>query len=490
MATKVGGTDLINDSGNLVNFTDLDAKYDEMYPTVQTVGSGQSSIDLSYAIVKVTVTSNNYPYTFANVGLGNVCTIIVDTTANGYVPVFPERESGQLYWPVAGRPNWSSHRYWVITVIGVGRIPSSGVDVRATYFGHDDPASAANPIPAGTLQILSEPNIGVYGYAEDIDPISAAPAQSEASMFVSISNTNGVFTAIAYGGNDNSIDRKYNASGSPVYTDFQPNTTTIYTGPNGVTPTGWRIVYGPTSNPTQFDTGWRAAGSATASVSSSINQVNSEGSATTSGTRVAQLWGRASGYDDTLLATVRLVAEAYSEVYDDSDGGVPTCFVGNARIAIMNGGNVELKSLEEAHPAWHASNAAGNTWVSLGSNNVTSNILDFEKYVGRYPIYRFNGGDYFVTGGHPFLTTEGWKCANLNVGQTIRPDLELSQLEVGDRLIKYNFITNNYYEEELTSIEFKIQPTAIYQLDVEGPDSGSATGNDTYIVNGYVVHNK
>ena len=171
-------------------------------------------------------------------------------------------------------------------MIGVGRLSSSGVDVRATYFGHDDPVSSSNPIPAGTLQILSEPNIGLWGYAADVQPLANAPASSEASMFVRLSNTNGVFTATAFGGNDNDTDRKYNASGSPVYTDFDPNTITIYTGPNGVTPTGWRIVYGPTSNPTQFDTGWQTSGNAITSVSSTINQVNSEGSATTAGTRV------------------------------------------------------------------------------------------------------------------------------------------------------------------------------------------------------------
>lgn len=476
MATKVGGNDLINDSGNLVNFTDLDSKYDAMYPDVQTVSSGQSSIDLSYAVVKVTVTSNNYPYTFANVALGNVCTIIVDTTANGYVPVFPERESGELYWPITGRPNWSSHRYWVITVIGVSRIPSSGVDVRATYFGHDDPGSVSNPIPAGTLYSVAEPNVGFYSYSSATDPTSASAYATSGISLRVLSNR---FHAIGFEGSGNDYSRRYDAGGGYTTVDASA-TIDLYNGPVGVTPTGWRLVYGPTSNPTQFDTGWKTSGVANHEAYASVS-VFDFGSGSDNRVAVVQLWGRASGYDDTVLATIRLQAEAYAEVTG--------CFTGDSRVAIMNNGNVELKTIGEAHPEWHAANAAGNSWVALGRDNTTNNILDFEKYVGRYPIYSFNGGDYFVTGGHPFLTTEGWKCADLNVGQHIRPNLEMSQLEVGDRLIKYNFITSKYYEEELTSIEFEIQRAAVYQLDVDGPDSDTV-GNDTYIVNGYVVHNK
>jgi len=484
MATKVGGTDLINDSGNLVNFTDLDAKYDGMYPDVQTVGSGQSSIDLSYAVVKVTVTSNNYPYTFANVGLGNVCTIIVDTTANGYVPVFPERESGQLYWPVAGRPNWSSHRYWVITVIGVGRLSSSGVDVRATYFGHDDPASAANPISAGTLLCEANPDEGFFAYASDVVS-DGSGASAYATAGLSFRSISGAFDAIGYEGSGNDYARRYNPGGG--YTTVGGSSTiTLYTGPNGITPTGWRLVYGPTSNPTQFDTGWKTSGVATCEAYASAS-AGSGNSQTDNDYVVAALWGRASGYDDTVLATIRLHARAYAE---------SSCFIGSARIALKNQDSIRLSTMEDAYHGWQAQQSANEisdveyNEIAIGNENAENKILEFRKKVGRYRLYGFNTEEPFVTGGHPFLTTDGWKCFNEEAGQTIRPDLNPTQINVGDRLIKYNFITNSYFEEEITSIIETFESCAVYSIDVEGPDSESATGNDTYIVNGYVVHNK
>jgi hypothetical protein len=76
------------------------------------------------------------------------------------------------------------------------------------------------------------------------------------------------------------------------------------------------------------------------------------------------------------------------------------------------------------------------------------------------------------------------------VGQGQQPELNITKIEIGDRLIKYNFITNSYYEEAITSINETYSQCNIYSVDVEGPDSESDQGNDTYIVNGYVVHNK
>ena len=484
MATKVGGTDLINDSGSLVNFTDLDAKYDGMYPDIQTVGSGQSSIDLSYAVVKVTVTSNNYPYTFANVALGNVCTIIVDTTANSYVPVFPERESGQLYWPVAGRPTWANHRYWVITVIGVGRLSSSGVDVRATYFGYDDPPSASNPIPAGTLLCVSNPTVGFKGTASDIDNTGSG-ASATASAGITLRSLNGEFEGFGYEGSGNDISYRYNAGGGSTVVDAS-GTIGLYEGPTGITPTGWRLVYGPTSNPTQFDTGWKTSGVATYSVQANASVGVSQSTSDTE-IRVVQLWGRASGYDDTLLATIRIEAYAYAE---------SNCFIGNARIALKNQDSIRLSTMEDAYHGWKAQQLANQisdveyNEIAIGSENSENKILEFRKSVGRYELYGFNSEEPFVTGAHPFLTTDGWKCFNGEAGQRTRPNLNITQLSVGDRLIKYNFITNSYYEEEITSITKSLESIAVYSVDVEGPDSESASGNDTYIVNGYVVHNK
>ena len=83
-----------------------------------------------------------------------------------------------------------------------------------------------------------------------------------------------------------------------------------------------------------------------------------------------------------------------------------------------------------------------------------------------------------MTGGHPFMTTEGWKAFNLKLARQLNPDLNFAgTLQTGDILIK-----ENGEREMLIQYDYEIQETTVYNLKVDG--------DSTYYADGFLVHNK
>jgi len=116
-------------------------------------------------------------------------------------------------------------------------------------------------------------------------------------------------------------------------------------------------------------------------------------------------------------------------------------------------------------------------------NNVKELRIDTDV---KATIYTLNGG-IEITGGHPVLTTTGWKSCNQVTGENLHPELNITELVVGDTLVKYLDHEGNQSEEELTSLTVEVHESmTLYNLDVEDAPSG----NDTYVVDNYVVHNK
>ena len=138
-------------------------------------------------------------------------------------------------------------------------------------------------------------------------------------------------------------------------------------------------------------------------------------------------------------------------------------------------------SMIQAYDEW-VNREENETQYVLGQSNNVKQILRFNEFGTTELIYGINGSDPFVTGGHPFLTTDGWKCTNIERGNQNYPDVELTQLEIGDRLIKYDVDRNEYYEQEVLNITSSLLTKMVYLIDVGG--------DDTYIANGYIVHNK
>lgn len=92
------------------------------------------------------------------------------------------------------------------------------------------------------------------------------------------------------------------------------------------------------------------------------------------------------------------------------------------------------------------------------------------SFTGKY--YNINNGQITATSEHPLLVKE------LSTGEYKFKQVFL--LEVGDKLIK---ATDNGIEEiNISSIVMENETTEIVSIDVEE--------NDTYLVNGYITHNK
>ena len=102
-------------------------------------------------------------------------------------------------------------------------------------------------------------------------------------------------------------------------------------------------------------------------------------------------------------------------------------------------------------------------------------------------MYTINGG-LITTGGHPILTTDGWKSCNASEGQEGHPELNITELAEGDTLLKdVGNANGDTVEESVSTITVNTDASiTVYNLDV----TDSPSGNDTYVVNNYIVHNK
>jgi hypothetical protein len=93
-----------------------------------------------------------------------------------------------------------------------------------------------------------------------------------------------------------------------------------------------------------------------------------------------------------------------------------------------------------------------------------------------WKIYAFNGGRYFVTDSHSFMTTDGWKALNPQVARQENPLLKIGQLKIGDELVTLSG------KVRLNKIEFKtVKDSVVYNPKLDG-------GHD-YYADGFLVHN-
>ena len=152
------------------------------------------------------------------------------------------------------------------------------------------------------------------------------------------------------------------------------------------------------------------------------------------------------------------------------------CFVAGTQVLLANG---ETKAIEKI--------TAGEKVIGLdGSINTVEKQL--VNILGERQLYAINDSGFFITAGHPVLTTKGWKAADPTWTQRLYPELQeiqwkefkgVSTLEVGDEIIKTDGTV-----ETVTRIQSKKEDpnTKVYNL--------SLTGNSTYSAHGWVVHNR
>ena len=145
-------------------------------------------------------------------------------------------------------------------------------------------------------------------------------------------------------------------------------------------------------------------------------------------------------------------------------GSIEGCFKSGTLVTLANGKSKAIQELQ-----------VGDQVIGKdGINNVLK--LRIRKYKGL--VYSINNSNHFVTGGHPFMTKEGWKAFNLDIAKSLNPDLHfVGTLKEGDILIKANGKT-----EVLTKYSSRMEETTVYNLKVDG--------DSTYYADGYLVHNK
>ena len=152
------------------------------------------------------------------------------------------------------------------------------------------------------------------------------------------------------------------------------------------------------------------------------------------------------------------------------------CFLAGSKILLENNTTKNIEDME-----------VGDTVIGKdGVINAVKELRVHEK--DDWAVYTINGS-LQTTGGHPLLSTEGWKSCNASEGQEGHPELNITELAVGDILIKDAGNANgDTIEEEVTTITVSTPSgtTTFYNLDV----TDSPSGNDTYAVYNYIVHNK
>ena len=155
---------------------------------------------------------------------------------------------------------------------------------------------------------------------------------------------------------------------------------------------------------------------------------------------------------------------AYYVISSMGPNGAWGCFVSGTKILLADGKTKTIESLK-----------AGD--VLLGAQQARNKVVHLQVLAPEdRKIYAFNGGRYFVTGDHLFMTKQGWKAIDPKIAQKQHPDLKVGQLKVEDELVtRAGLIPLEGIRSERRKKAVVYNP----QLD----------GSHDYYADGYLVHN-
>jgi hypothetical protein len=146
-------------------------------------------------------------------------------------------------------------------------------------------------------------------------------------------------------------------------------------------------------------------------------------------------------------------------------GGLTTgggCFVAGTEITLFDGSKKPIEDVK-----------VGDSLLDINGDKVITDKLVGYDYKGH--IYSINGGPYFFTPNHPFLTLEGWKSLDPEKSMKESPSLQVGMMKLGDVLIR----TDGY--EVILSLDSIYIEDRVYNFSV--------SGSHEYIANDYAVHN-
>lgn len=467
MAIKVNTTVVIDNDRSMLNIAD----------TVGEVSILDSKVGLSTCTNNINFTTPfmncimaaDTTFTESGAAEGRSAQLLLDTTTSAYDPTF----SSNINWQGGTEPTWSGYQRWHIIFTAL-----SATDIRAVAFGYDAQGGGTpSNWPGGSATARVDNGSDLSAISDDRetgDPGTGATAISghRVRFYRRSGGGSRIFWTPVGNGDTGSGDKNawYNTSGT-ASAHISAGTTVDFWTENTVDPDATRLVITTTSGTVVTDTGYVTSTSTTTGADLTFSDSTTTTNAGTyngSETRLMECWARKSGYADTKVATWRFRA--------DTTAVEASCFLGGVMLYMMEDGVITQVAMEDAWQAWEL-RQNGTEHYCVDQNGDSCQILNFRRIETTDNIYSINGSDPFVTGGHPFLTTDGWKCADLSRGTDTYPGLELTQLAVGDVLLKHNG-----EQETITDITGSSSTETVYIVDVDG--------DDTYIANGYIVHNK
>ena len=126
--------------------------------------------------------------------------------------------------------------------------------------------------------------------------------------------------------------------------------------------------------------------------------------------------------------------------------------------------------------------------IVLGDGGVANEVIELrETAESDQTLFAIN--HLRTTESHPIKTESGWKAINPEAAMILHPEMTITQIAVGDRLARVNDSGESYFEDVAT-ITSETLTAPVYNLNVSGSDTPDIDGNDTYIVDGVMVHNK
>jgi hypothetical protein len=281
--------------------------------------------------------------------------------------------------------------------------------------------------------------------------------------------------------NDNNVKAWYTPSGAATTIGTSYTTIGTMTGAQNNSITAMKMDWTTSKTPqstgdstfTAVDNSWRTLTNAYNSLgvrfSVAANNSGLQGdSDVDSAGGTMNIYMRGTGYLDTLVSSISYSCFARATANDSA------CFPAGSMVTLADG---SIKTIETVVVGEELLGNEGSVNTVLELKHHESEPRDMHAITGP----NVNTSLKFAP-MHPLLTTDGWKAIDPVGALELHPEMVITQLEIGDILIKYSHHTGVRYEEPVQSIVSSYEDIPLYNFDV--------SGNDTYIVDDYVVHNK
>lgn len=157
-------------------------------------------------------------------------------------------------------------------------------------------------------------------------------------------------------------------------------------------------------------------------------------------------------------------ADWYGASGSSGGGSGGTCFPGSALVAMADGTSQTIETVQVGDSV-------------LASGGATAEVLNLYTHEGEtFDIYTING-QLQTTNSHPIWADGGWTAIDPDAAAAIHPELSMQRLAEGMYLLD-----KDGNEVEVTSITDTTEQITVWNLDV--------SGDNTYFVEGFLVHNK